>query len=140
MTNDRQEYAGDPTRSLIPVFGLGSIVCSLISGIIMAAYVPQAAPMGWPTGFIIASVILLGVTVVSLLRRPNFVWKRFFTVARWVILMTLVISAMLAYVFIFDGTRGSSLLIMVLMLAITAIDVPILWGFSVARHERIQNK
>jgi hypothetical protein len=54
-----------------------------------------------------------------------------------VLLMTLVITSMLGYVFVFDGMRGTSLAIMIVMLAITAIDIPIIFGFSVARHERI---
>jgi hypothetical protein len=136
MIDASEPYAGDTTRSPIPLFALGSIICAILSVGVMAAYVTQPAPLGWPTGFLIASVIFLLATVVSLARRRNFAWKRFFTIARWVVLMTLVITSMLGYVFIFDGMRGGSLAIMVAMLAITAIDIPILWGFSVARHER----
>jgi hypothetical protein len=137
MIHSQEPYAGDTTRSAIPLFALGSIICAILSAGIMAAYVPQPAPLGVCTGFLIASLVLLLATAVSLIRRPNFAWGRFFSVAKWVVLVTLVITSMLEYVFVFDGTRGTALVIMSVVLAITAIDIPILWGFSVARHERI---
>jgi hypothetical protein len=138
--NAQQPNLGDTTRSPVPFFAIGSIACSMLSAGIMAAFAPQPAPLGWSAGFLIASVVLLLSTVISMIRRPDFAWKRFFGVAKWVLLMTLVITSMLGYVFVFDGTRGSALVIMVVVLAITAIDIPILFGFSVARHERIPGK
>jgi hypothetical protein len=137
--NAQPPYMGDTTPSAVPALALGSIACSLLSAGIMAAFVPQPSPLGWSYGFLIGSVVLLLATIVSMLRRPNFVWKRFFGVAKWVLLMTLVITSMLGYVFIFDGMTGAPLAIMVVMLAVTAVDVPIIFGFSVARHERVQS-
>ena len=137
MVNTHEPYAGDTIRSPIRLFAIGSIVCAMLSAGIMAAYVTQPAPLGWSTGFLVASALLLLATVVSLVRRRNFAWRRFFIVAKFVVVMTLAIASMLEYVFVFDGTRGTSLVIGTIVLAIAAIDIPILWGFSVARHERI---
>jgi len=137
MVNTHESYAGDTTRSPIRLFAIGSIICAMLSAGIMAAYVTQPAPLGWSTGFLVASALLLLATVLSLVRRRNFAWRRFFIVAKFVVLMTLAIASMLEYVFVFDGTRGTSLVIGTIVLAIGAIDIPILWGFSVARHERI---
>jgi hypothetical protein len=46
-----------------------------------------------------------------------------------------VIAGMLEYVFVYDHTRGTQLLILSLMLAVFAVDIPLLLGFSVARFQ-----
>jgi hypothetical protein len=56
-------------------------------------------------------------------------------VAGWVLVAYLVIAGMLEYVFIYDGTRGTQLLILSLMLAVFAVNIPMLLGFSVARFQ-----
>jgi hypothetical protein len=134
--NTQEPYEGDPTHSPIRLFAMGSLLFALLSAGTMAAYVVQPPPLGWSTGFLVASALLLFATAVGLVRRRGFAWRRFFLVAKYVVLMTLVITAMLEYVFVFDGMRGNPLIVMTVVLAITAIDIPILWGFSVARHER----
>lgn len=131
---------GDTTHSPIRLFATGSLLCAMLSAGIMAAYVPRPAPLGWSTGFLAASAVLLVAAAVGMLLRRDFAWRRFFVVARYVVLMTAVISAMLEYVFVFDGMRGTALVIMTIVLAITAIDIPILWGFAVARHESVPSR
>jgi len=140
MMDNHEPYQGDTTRSPIRLFAIGSLVCAIVSAGILAAYAPRPAPLGPSEGFLIGSAVLLVACVAGLLRRRNFAWNRFFTVAKFVVLMTVVVSAMLEYVFIFDGMRGGALAIMSIVLAITAIDIPILWGFAVARHERVPNR
>lgn len=140
MMNSHEPYQGDTTHSPIRFFAIGSLICAMLSAGIMAAYVPRPAPLGWSAGFLVASALLLLAAVVGMVLRHNFAWGRFFLVAKYVVLMTVVVSAMLEYVFVFDGMRGTALVIMTIVLAITAIDIPILWGFAVARHERIPSR
>jgi hypothetical protein len=135
-----EPYLGDTSHSPIRVFAIGSLVCAILSAGILAAYAPRPAPLGPSEGFLAASAVLLAATVAGLLLRRRFAWSRFFMVAKFVVLMTVVISAMLEYVFVFDGMRGAALAVMSLVLAITAIVIPILWGFSVARHERVASQ
>jgi hypothetical protein len=139
MVNAPEPYAGDTTRSPLVAFAIGSIVCALVSVGILVFYVPRPASLTWASGFSAASAALLLAAIVSLLRRRLFAWQRFFIVARWVLLLTLVYTGMLEYVIVFDGARGKPLIIMTIVLLLTAIDVPILWAFSVARHERISS-
>jgi RsiW-degrading membrane proteinase PrsW (M82 family) len=40
------------------------------------------------------------------------------------------------YVMAFDGMRGEALVIMTVILLLFLVNIPMLWGFSVARHER----
>ena len=46
-----------------------------------------------------------------------------------------VIAGMLEYVFVYDHTSGTQLLILTLMLVVFAVNVPMLLGFSVARFQ-----
>ena len=48
-----------------------------------------------------------------------------------------IIAGMLEYVFVLDHTRGSILLVLTLMLAIFAINIPMLLAFSVARYQPV---
>jgi hypothetical protein len=42
---------------------------------------------------------------------------------------------MLEFVFIHDGTRGGILVVLTLSLAVFAVHVPLLIGFTVARYQ-----
>ncbi|MFZ0059097.1 MAG: hypothetical protein WAL35_03500 [Acidimicrobiales bacterium] len=46
-----------------------------------------------------------------------------------------VISGVGAFVFIHDHTSGSTLAVLLLSLAVFAVDVPTVIAFTVARHE-----
>jgi hypothetical protein len=139
VVNAPEPYAGDTTRSAVVAFTIGSIVCALVSVGILVFYVPRPGSLAWASGFSVASAALLVAALVSLLRRRHFAWQRFFIVARWVLLLTLVYTGMLEYVIVYDGARGNPLIIMTIVLLLTAIDIPILWAFSVARHERVSS-
>jgi hypothetical protein len=41
---------------------------------------------------------------------------------------------MLEYVFVYDGTRGSALIVLTTMLLIFALDVPMIIAFTVAKY------
>ena len=77
---------------------------------------------------------LLLVAVILLARIPGFAWGQFFLVAKWALLGYIVIAGMIEYAFVHDNTPGSTLATMSAMLALFAIDVPMLLGFSVARY------
>jgi hypothetical protein len=74
---------------------------------------------------------------VLLARVPGFEWDRFFGVAKWSFLAYAVISGLLEWVFVKDGTRGSELVVLTLSLVIFAIHVPLLIGYTVARYPEV---
>lgn len=78
-------------------------------------------------------------SIVLLLRKKAFARKMFFKVAKWVFLYILVLTGMGEYVIVFDGTRGETLVVMTIIILLFLVNIPMLWGFSVARHERIPN-
>ena len=124
-------------RRLPPIQQIAVVVLALIvlGGIYPAAHLPRHVPQGPTVALLAAAVVLLAVNISLLARIEGFAWKVFRLVAGWVFLAYLVIAGMLEYVFIYDHTRGSQLLILSLMLAVFAVDIPLLLGFSVARFQ-----
>lgn len=124
-------------RRLPPVteVAVASMALIIVGGIYMASHLPKTAPFGPAVGLLIASGALIVVNLVFLARLRPFAWPVFFRVLGWSLLAYLVIAGMLEYVFVFDHTRGTMLVVMTLMLAAYAVDVPVLLAFSVARYQ-----
>jgi membrane-bound acyltransferase YfiQ involved in biofilm formation len=131
--------AHSPTqeRRLPPIQQIAVVVLVLIvaGGIYTAAHLPRHVPQGPTIALLCAAVVLLAINVGLLVRIEGFAWHTFRLVSGWVFLAYLVIAGMLEYVFIYDHTRGSQLLILSLMLVVFAVDIPLLLGFSVARFQ-----
>jgi hypothetical protein len=129
-------WLGDTTRSPVTICIVGAIVASFVAVGFLAAYLPRTAPLGPPIGLLVASGVLTFAGAALLRARPGFAWSVFWSIARWVVLVTLVFAAMAEYVFAYDKTTGAPLVIMTVVLALAAVDVPIVVAFSVARHEQ----
>lgn len=135
--NQAAPYVGDTTRSLIVTASIGAIVFSFLSIGFQAAYLPKAAPLTLPVTFLVISCLLSATAVFLLSRRTEFAWTLFLAVSRWVLVLTGIFAVMAIYIFVADGTRGKPLAILVAVLVLAAINIPMLLGFSVARHERV---
>ncbi len=129
-------WLGDTTRSPVMACTVGAIVTSFVAVGFLAAYLPRKAPLGPPIGLLIASGVLTIAGAALLRGKPGFAWGVFRSVARWIVLVTLIFAAMAEYVFAYDKTTGAPLVIMTIVLLLAAINVPVAVGFSVARHER----
>jgi hypothetical protein len=70
-----------------------------------------------------------------LARVRDFAWRTFFVVGGWALAAYLVIAGMLEFVFVLDHTQGGLLIVLTLMLAVYAVNVPLLLAFSVARYQ-----
>jgi hypothetical protein len=132
-----QAHAPVADRELPPVQQISIAVLALIviGGIYTASHLPRHVPQGPTIALLIAAVLLLASNVVLLSRIEQFNWRVFRQVAGWVLLAYAVIAGMLEYVFIFDHTRGTQLLILTAMLIVFAVNIPLLLGFSVARFQ-----
>jgi len=128
---------GAEERSLPPIQPIAVAILVLIvtGGVYTAAHLPRHVPQGPTIALLGAACVLLAVNAVLLSRIEGFAWGRFRQVATWVLLAYLVIAGMLEYVFVYDHTRGTQLLILTLMLAVFAVNVPMLLGFAVARFD-----
>ncbi len=127
-------------RRLPPISEVATVTIALvvIGGIYLAAYLPRRAPLGIAFGLVAAAAICLLWNIVTLSRLRDFAWAPFFLVARWALVAYLIIAGMLEYAFVLDHTRGGILLVLTLMLAIFAVNIPLLLGFSVARYQPAQ--
>ena len=110
------------------------LVLMVIGGVYMAAYLPAHVAMTLPTVLIVLAGLLLLLNVGLLSRIPGFAWQSFFKVARWTFLAEGIVAGILEYIFIFDSTRGSVLVLLSSALAIFVLDLSVLFGFSVARY------
>ncbi len=138
-TPARRDAVDVSERRLPPItqLAVASMIFVVIGGIYLAAHLPRSAPLGLPIALVTVSLLLMFANVVALTRIRGFAWDAFFLVGRWALLAYLVIAGMLEYVFVTDGTRGSALIVLTLMLIVYAVDIPLLLAFSVARYQPV---
>ena len=124
-------------RRLPPVTELcvGSLGLMLAGGVFIAANLPGTVPLGLPAGLLVGGGLLTALALGLLARTRPFSFRTFFQVVRWALLAYLVISGLLAYVFIRDGARGPMLAVLVATLFLFAVDVPTVIAFTVARYQ-----
>lgn len=139
MVTTPTPYAGDTTRSPVVACIVGTIVSCILAAGIIIVHIPAPAPMWGSIMWVCIAAVLTVATMVLILRKKPFARKRFFTVAKWVFLYILVLTGMGEYVMAFDGMRGETLVVMTIILLLFLVNIPMLWGFSVARHERTPN-
>jgi hypothetical protein len=136
MVTTPTPYAGDSTRSPVVACIVGTIISCILAAGIIIVHIPASAPMWGSIMWVCIAAVLTVATMVLILRKKSFARKRFFTVAKWVFLYILVLTGMAEYVMAFDGMRGETLVVMTIILLLFLVNIPMLWGFSVARHER----
>ena len=121
---------------LPPVTQIAVVSFALVvgSGIWIVSHLPKHVPITPSAVLLAGSAMLIAVNVTLLARVRGFEWDRFFGVAKWALAAYGVIAGVLEYVFVKDGTRGGELVVLSLSLAIFAIHVPLLIGYTVARY------
>ena len=129
--------AVSPERSWVVPLAVAALASAFVALGVIAAFLPKAVPMAWPASLLVLAALLTVATVLTLSRRRRFAWGLFFTVARWVLVLTGVFAALAVYVFVLDGTPGSTLAVLAAVLVLAAVDVPILVAYSVARYEPV---
>jgi hypothetical protein len=125
-------------RQLPPIteVAVASLILIVTGGIYLASYLPHTAPLGPAIGLLTASGVLSLANIVALSRVRSFAWDQFFLVGRWAFLAYIIIAGILEFVFVLDHTHGSMLLVLTCMLAVFAVNVPLLLAFSVARYQQ----
>jgi hypothetical protein len=111
-----------------------SFVLVIASGIWIVSHLPKHVPIGPSAALLAVSGLLIGLNFLWLRSIDGFNWGAFVGVAKWALLAYCVIAGMLEWVFVKDGTRGAELVMLTLSLAIFAIHVPLLIGYTVARY------
>lgn len=133
----RQEVVDLANRKLPPVaqitvLSMGAIIAG---GIYLGAHLPANAPLGPAVGLLATAAALLAVDILIVSRLRSFAWHSFFLVGKWATVAYLVIGGMLEFIFVFDHTRGSMLVVLSLSLFVFVSDIAMLLAFSVARYQ-----
>ena len=126
-------------EKLPPITQIAVVSFALViaSGIWIASHLPKHVPIGPSVVLLALSALLIVANVVLLSRVPGLEWDRFFGVAKWSFLAYAIISGLLEFVFLHDGTRGGELVVLTLSLIIFAVHVPLLIGYTVARYPEV---
>ena len=140
MTREEPAVPSVLERRLPPVaeLAVGSLALMLAGGVYLAAHLPRHPPLGPVVGLLVAGAVLTSVALVLLSRLRPFAWRTFFLVARWALAAYAVITGVGVFIFVYDHTGGSTLVVLVLSLIVFAIDVPTVIAFTVARYERAE--
>lgn len=126
-------------RRLPPVaeIAVAAMALIIIGGITLASRLPRPAPLPLLVALLAAAAVLVLADVVLLARLREFAWPVFFQVAKWSLLAYAVMYGVLEFTFVYDHVAGSTLVVLTLMLVVIAVDVPMLFGFSVARYAAV---
>lgn len=140
MTREEPAVPSVLERRLPPVAELtvGSLALMLAGGVYLAAHLPRHPPLGPVVGLLVAGAALTSAALVLLSQLRPFAWRTFFLVARWALAAYAVITGVGVFIFVYDHTGGSTLVVLVLSLVVFAIDVPTVIAFTVARYERAE--
>lgn len=133
--NGRAKSAVSSALPPVAEMAIATMLLVVIGGIIVVGYMPRQAPLWLPITLIVVAAAIMVVNVVALSRLGSFAWHTFFTVGRYALLAYIVIAGMLEFIFVFDHTPSTILVLLTVMLAIYAVDIPLLFAFSVARYQ-----
>jgi len=123
-------------KKLPPVSEISVVVLALVvaGGVYLAAHLPKHTSLAFTTFTVVAAAVLVLFNLVLLTRLTGFAWKTFFQVAKWTLFAYAIFAAALEYIFVKDGVRGSVLVLMSATIVIFAVNLPIHFGFTVARY------
>jgi hypothetical protein len=117
--------------------GMLSLALIVAGGIYLSSHLPEHVPLGPAVALLAASTLVLVVNMLLLSRVPHFAWPRFFQVAKWALLAYVLTAGLIEYAFLRNHVSGGPLVILTLSLAIYALQVPTLIGFTVARYAAV---
>ncbi|HEY2594861.1 MAG TPA: hypothetical protein VGK33_13260 [Chloroflexota bacterium] len=136
MSEQAADRALPPTTGAHPPvtqLAVTSLVLVLIGGIYMVGTYQSSPSLAIPAALLIGSVVLWLASVLLMARHRGFAWPIFSRIARWALLAYVIEAGMIEYSFIHNNVRGTTLLLLSLMLVMFALDVTVSIAFTVAR-------
>lgn len=125
------------TKRLPPIIEIGcaGLVLAIAGVIYLASHIPGHPTLGPAIGLLAAAAAVVAGNVLVLGRLPDFAWWMFWKVWAWTMLAYAIIAGMLMYIFIYDQIPTGQLTLLVMTLAVFAVDIPLMLAFSVARFQ-----
>lgn len=114
---------------------IATMILVVIGGTFIAAHIPRNVPLLLPTVLMVVAYGLFVVNVVLLSRIRDFAWGVFSLVFTRSLAGYGVIAGLLTYVFLRDDIPNDVMAFLAAMLVLFALDIPLLFGFSVARYQ-----
>jgi hypothetical protein len=127
----------DSGRKFPPISEIAVLTLALVvvGGTFIAAHIPKEVPLLLPTILAVAAAVLLLFNVYLTSTLKDFAWGVFKLVFAWSLAAYAVIAGLLMFVFIRDDIPGDVMTFLISMLVIYAINIPLLFAFSVARYQ-----
>lgn len=125
----------EPRLPPVTQLGMASLALIVVAVIYLAAFMPEQVPLTAAVILLVISAALLAINLAFLARVRGFHWRRFFQVAGWALLAYVITAGIIEYAFVRNGLDGGLLAVLTLSIAIYAIHVPVLIGFTVARYD-----
>ncbi len=124
-------------RKLPPIAEVAVVTMALvvIGGTFIAGHIPDKVPLLLPTILAIAAAVLLVFNLYQVSTLKQFAWGVFKQVYGWSLVGYGVIAGLLMFVFLRDDIPGDVMTFLIAMLVIFAINIPLLFAFSVARYQ-----
>jgi hypothetical protein len=130
----RQPLAAQQLPPIIAV-GCAALVFAIAGVIYLCASIPGHPSLLPAICLLAAAAAVVVGNLVALRRLGGFAWWMFWTVWVWAMLGYAIIAGMLMFVFIEDAIPSGQLTLLVLTLAVFAVDIPLMLAFSVARYQ-----
>ena len=124
-------------RKLPPIteIAIATMALVVIGGTYIAGHIPDDVPLLLPAILAVAAAVLLVLNLYLLSTVQPFAWGAFKQVFGWSLVGYGVISALLMFVFLRDDIPGDVMTFLIAMLVIFAVNIPLLFAFSVARYQ-----
>jgi hypothetical protein len=135
VAGSRGDGVEEPKRPPIVQLAIATLVLVVIAGIYVVSYFPNRVPLSPAYALIATAVILLLLNLCLLTRLTAFDWPTFLLVGKWSLLAYVLIAGMLELVFVLDQIPPDVLLLLTASLVVYAIDIPLLFAYSVARFQ-----
>lgn len=119
----------------VPQCATAALIFVVAGGVDLAARLPRPAPLGPAIAALALAAVALLAAAAAASRLRDFAWHTFWVVGGWTLAAYAIIAGMLEFVFVLDHTPGTLLAVLSLMLAVFAVDIPLLLAFSVARYQ-----
>ena len=129
-------------RNFPPIteLAVATMVLVITGGTYIAGHIPNDVPLLLPTILAIAAAALLVVNLYLVSTLKQFAWGVFKQVFGWSLVGYGVIAGLLIFVFLRDDIPGDVLTFLIAMLVIFAINIPLLFAFSVARYQAVDGE
>ena len=137
---ENADLTDELTLPPIGEMGIAALILVVAAGIYLTAQTNRHPNLVPAVIALTLAGVVVAVAVVMLARIGKFAWGKFRMVFGWALLEYAVIAGMLVFVFVLDHVPSATLAVLIAALVLFAVDVPMMFGFAVARYQPVLPK